>query len=334
MEQKAAVLVLYDREEEYARLFSEYLKRQKELPWEIHTYTHAEELIAREKSEEVTMLVVSESSCEDVLSRLQPTCQAILNESGTLRFHQFCNINKYQEAEKVWKELLELYIETTGVQMPFLCAEYKTKFIGMYSPVHRCLQSSFALTLGQILSEKHPTLYLNFEHYVGITELLPERQNRDLADLLYFLTGDERKFSLRMQTVIQRKGSLDYIPPMRNGQNLLAITLEEWRKLFQKIEELGKYEYVILDLSDSIQGLLDVLQICVKVFTLTREDKISQCKLDQYEQLLSLCEKEEVKGKTRKLNLPYFRRIPMEMEQYTRGELADYIRKEAETLEA
>ncbi|MCG4767460.1 hypothetical protein L0N21_18490, partial [Fusicatenibacter saccharivorans] len=29
MEQKEPVLVLYDREEEYARLFSEYLKRQK-----------------------------------------------------------------------------------------------------------------------------------------------------------------------------------------------------------------------------------------------------------------------------------------------------------------
>ena len=39
MEQKEPVLVLYDREEEYARLFSEYLKRQKELPWQIHTYT-------------------------------------------------------------------------------------------------------------------------------------------------------------------------------------------------------------------------------------------------------------------------------------------------------
>ena len=32
MEQKEPVLVLYDREEEYERLFSEYLKRQKELP--------------------------------------------------------------------------------------------------------------------------------------------------------------------------------------------------------------------------------------------------------------------------------------------------------------
>ena len=158
MEQKEAVLVLYDREEEYAKLFSEYLKRQKELPWEIHTYTRAEELMAGERSGEVTMLVVSESSCTDELSTLQPVCQAILNESGAIRFHQFPNINKYQEAECVWKGLLELYVEATGIQMPLLCAEYKTKFIGMYSPVHRCLQSSFALTFGQLISEKHPTL--------------------------------------------------------------------------------------------------------------------------------------------------------------------------------
>lgn len=178
MEQKEAVMVLFDREEEYARLLSEFLRRQKELPWEIHTYTKMEELLEREKNGEVTMLVVAESSCMDTLSTLEPACQAILNESGTLRFHQFPNINKYQEADKVWKELLELYVETVGTQLPFLCAEYKTKFIGIYSPVHRCLQSSFALTLGQLLSEKHPTLYLNFEHYIGISELLPERPCR------------------------------------------------------------------------------------------------------------------------------------------------------------
>ena len=48
MEQKEPIIVLYDREEEYARLFSEYLKRQKELPWEIHTYTGIEELLDSE----------------------------------------------------------------------------------------------------------------------------------------------------------------------------------------------------------------------------------------------------------------------------------------------
>lgn len=51
MEQKEAVMVLFDREEEYARLLSEFLRRQKELPWEIHTYTKMEELLNGRKWE-------------------------------------------------------------------------------------------------------------------------------------------------------------------------------------------------------------------------------------------------------------------------------------------
>ena len=113
----------------------------------------------------------------------------------------------------------------------------------------------------------------------------------------------------------------------------VEIPPEEGRNLFQRIEELGKYEYVILDLSESIQGLFEVLQICTKVFTLTKEDKMSRMKLDQYEQLLALCEKDTVKGKTRKLALPFFQKLPTEMEQFTRGELAEYVRKEIAMLE-
>ena len=75
MEQKEAVMVLFDREEEYARLLSEFLRRQKELPWEIHTYTKMEELLEREKNGKVTMLVVAESSCMDTLSTLEPACR-------------------------------------------------------------------------------------------------------------------------------------------------------------------------------------------------------------------------------------------------------------------
>jgi hypothetical protein len=79
--------------------------------------------------------------------------------------------------------------------------------------------------------------------------------------------------------------------------------------------------------------LFEVLQICTKVFTLTKEDKMSRMKLDQYEQLLALCEKDTVKGKTRKLALPFFQKLPTEMEQFTRGELAEYVRKEIAMLE-
>lgn len=320
------VLVLCDAEEEYARLMTDFLKARKDLPWEIRTYTSADLLLQGEKKSEIAMLVVAESTYEEELQMLEPQRLVILNESGVLRWGQVQNLNKYQQAENVLRGLLEVYTEIADESLPRLATETDTKFVGMYSPVRRCFQTSFALTLGQMLAEKHRTLYLNFEHYAGITELLPDVQARDMADLLYFLNTEQDRFRLRMQMLIQKKGRLDYIPPMRSGQNLLTVTSGEWIQLLQKITELGEYEYVILDLSESMQGLFEILRCCKKVVTLTRDDHIAQSKIMQYEEMLSLYEYEDVLGKTCKYAAPKIQRLPEELEQYTRGDLAEFVR--------
>lgn len=325
------LFVLCDREEEYACLMTEFLKRHKELPWEIHTYTDREQMLKKEK-EEIALLVIAESVYAEEIQRLRPLRMVILNESGLKRQDDVRNVNKYQQAENVLRELLEVYMEITGEQQPWLNTRYKTKFVGIYSPIRRCLQTSFALTLSQMLAQEHRTLYLNFEHYAGITELLPDVQTRDLADMLYFLTAEREKFKLRFQTMVQQKGKLDYIPPMKSGQNLLSVMPSEWMSLFQKIEEIGEYKYVVLDLSESMQGLFDILRMCVRIFTLTKEDRIAQSKLMQYEQVLALYEYEDVLEKTCKCSLPNIKRLPAELEQYTKGELAAYVRTQCEKI--
>lgn len=328
-----ATFVLCDTEAEYAQLMTEYLKTHSDIPWELHTYTDVEEMMREESKRQADMLVVAERAFSSEMEALQPKCLAVLNETGLVKWPQVRNINKYQMAEEVFRELLELYAGVAGEQLPLLEGAGQVKLIGIYSPVRRCLQTSFALTLSRMLAEKHSVLYMNFEHYAGITELLPDMQVRDMADLLYFLGTQGDRFRLRMQTIIRKKGKLDYIPPMKAGQNLLAVSGAEWLRLLQKIEETGSYEYIILDLSECIQGLFEILRRCARVFTLTKEDRISQNKLLQYEQLLNLCECEEVVQKTEKLCIPHIRRLPEELEEYTRGELADYVRKIAEELE-
>lgn len=325
------LFVLCDREEEYAYLMTEFLKRHRELPWEIHTYTDREQMLKEEK-EEIALLVIAESVYAEEIQRLRPLRTVILNESGLKGQDAVRNVNKYQQAENVLRELLEVYMEITGEQQPWLNTRYKTKFVGIYSPVRRCLQTSFALTLSQMLAEEHRTLYLNFEHYAGITELLPDMQTRDLADMLYFLTAEREKFKLRFQTMVQQKGKLDYIPPMKSGQNLLSVMPAEWMSLFQKIEEIGEYKYVVLDLSESMQGLFDILRMCVRIFTLTKEDRIARSKLMQYEQVLALYEYEDVLEKTCKCSIPNIKRLPAELEQYTKGELAAYVRTQCEKI--
>ncbi|MCI8433369.1 MAG: hypothetical protein HFH83_09300 [Lachnospiraceae bacterium] len=321
MKEEEKLLVLCDEEEEYARLLTDFLQKQRDLPWRIHTYTGIDELMRSEK-EPVMLLAVSESVYSEALQALQPLRTVILNESGVIRWKDVPCVDKYQAAEEVLKYLLQIYMEVADTGLPRLRQGCRTKFIGNYTPVHRSMQTSFALTMSQMLAREHATLYLNFEHYAGIGELLPDLQTLDLADLLYFLNAEQEKFRLRLQTMLRHVGNLDYIPPMKSGQNLLTVQTAEWLGLLQKIEELGEYEYVILDLSESMQGLFEILRLCRRVYTLTREDRIAKAKLLQYEQLLSLYGYGDVLEKTRQPSLTQIRRLPEELEQLTRGELA------------
>ena len=321
-----SVLRLYDPEEEYAQLFTEFLKKREGLPWEVHTYTSVEEIVKETRQNRTAVLVVAETAFSEELAKLQAGCTVILNESGVVKWPEFRNVNKYQKAENILQELLEAYLEFAEITFPRLTETGKAKLVGIYSPVRRCLQTSFALTMSQMLAEEYTTLYLNFEHYAGITGLLPDMQTRDLADLLYFLNAQGQEFYLRMETLIRKRGQLDYVPPVKAGQNLLAVTSQEWQRLLQKIDESGKYQYIVLDLSESMQGLFDIMKKCMRIFTLTKNDRAAACKMLQYEQLLGMCQYEEILEKTSRIILPRFDRIPEEPEQYTRGALADYVR--------
>lgn len=326
MREKACkVMALCDTEEEYAQLMTEFMRKQKNLPWELHTYTNVDTLLGTEQSG-LAMLVVAESAFRQELRGLAPGCLVVLGESGVMRWEDISYVDKYQEAEEVFRQLLGVYMEIADIQLPFLRTNRKTVFIGNYSPVHRCMQTSFAITMSLMLAKKHSTLYLNFEHYAGISELLPDMQTLDLADLLYFLNAQKDKFRLRLQTILKHKGALAYVPPVKSGQNLITVTPQEWLGLLERIEELEEYEYVVLDLGESMQGLFEILRMCRHVYTLTREDRIARGKLLQYEQVLALYEYGDVLGKTKRLSLSHIQKLPEELEQLTKGDLADLVK--------
>ena len=62
------------------------------------------------------------------------------------------------------------------------------KVLGVYSPVGRCLKTSFALTMGKLLAQEERVLYLNLEEFSGLSVLMKEEYKSDLSDLLYFTT--------------------------------------------------------------------------------------------------------------------------------------------------
>lgn len=326
------VLVLFDLEEEYAINMAEYLKKRDELPWKIKAYTSLEDLMREEKKEKLTLLVVAESSFESCVKTLDTDKIIVLSETGFLRDEEIEIIDKYQSADAVLHLLLNLYIEIAGEQPGRITADSKVKLIGVYSPIRRCLQSSFAVTVSEILAAKGKTLYLCFESFCGTEELLPNDKETDLADLIYFLNADAEKFKLHFQTMVRQKEGFYYIPPMRYGQNIISITSAEWMNLLTRISEMEMFDYVVMDLTDSIQGLFDILRICTRIFSITRNEKFAQIKMMNYENMLLEYEYKDIIEKTEKLVFPKFHYLPEALDLYMRSELADYARDKVTNL--
>lgn len=324
---KKKILALYDSEKDYLDSLAEYLKGREEFPFALHAYSEADKLLEFGKKEQIDILLVAESDFTYEISKLDIGKTLLLNESGTVRGENIKNIDKYQKAENIWYELMCDYADFTEAEGRRLVTGTRAKLIGLYSPVRRCLQTSFALTLGQTLAEKKKTLYISFEHYAGWNQLLDKNVRGDLTALLHFGKESEETFFYRLQSMTMKIGALYYIPPAYAGQNLIYVSAKEWKALIQRIAEMGGYDYIILDLSESIQGTYEILCLCDRIYTIIQEDERARAKLAQYEELLRACECEAVLEKTRKEILPPFAQLPERIEQYTVGELARYIRK-------
>lgn len=324
---KKKILALCDKEAEYVQHMTDYLKTKQEIPFEIYAYTEPEKLVEFGQKQDIEMLVVAETAYTYEVSRMETGQTLILNESGNIACREVPQVDKYQQAEAIYRFIMSRYLERMPEEQKALLPVERAKLIGMYSPVRRCLQTSFALTLGQCMARRHKTLYISFEHYTGWNGMLKKEGGRDLSDLLFYLDEEGEKFRYRLRLTEEKLGMLCYIPPVYAGQNLLYITAAQWKRLLDKILSQGGYDYVILDLSENLQGIFELLRMCDRIYTIVEEDEPARSKVEQYERLLRMYEFEDVLDKTQKQNLPVFQELPSRLDCFTKGELAAYVRK-------
>lgn len=325
---KEKIMAVCDTEEGYAFRMAEYLLEKVRLPYTVHLFTGVEELERFASREEIAVLLIAESAwrlLKEEFVKTQAAQLFILQESEEQQT-DLCCISKYQSPKKVVQAILEGLAEGDGWKGAFEKSDAAAKMIGVYSPIKRCLQTSFALTLGQLLAKEHKTLYLNFEMYSGLGEILRREYQTDMMDVVYYFQSAREKLAFRLPSIIQNAGGLDYIPPMQYALGIREVPGEQWISLCRDLAAIGEYEYLILDLDEGMEGLFELLKNCQKIYTITREDPFAVAKLRQYEQMLLANEMNEIAEKTVKCRFPIFKELPASLDMMTHGELAKYVR--------
>lgn len=322
------VLAIFDKEERYAYGLMEYMSEKPNLPFRIHVFTQQRAFYDFEKKEQIECLMLSEKLYGDEIERFNIPHIIILSESGQVIDNTLHHINKYQSCENIFKEIMKYYSDCeTSVPPRLRTGSRSMKIIGIYTPIGRCLQTTFAFTLGQLLSQKFKTLYLNFEKYSGLSQMLKRDFNSDISDLMYYFQCAKEKLSIRLESVVESVNGLDFVPPAAIYQNLAGITKDQWIDLFHEMERCTEYEYLILDLTDGMVELWDVLRACDVVYTISRGDPMALAKMEQYEKSMEVAEYMDVLTKTKKYKFPIFQNLSVKFDELTHGELAQYVKQ-------
>lgn len=163
-----------------------------------------------------------------------------------------------------------------------------TQILGVYSPVGRCLKTSFALTLGQLAAREKPVLYLNLEEYSGFEELFGKSFTGTLSDLLYFVRQGDHNLTVRLNSMVETVGQLDFVPPVQSPMDIRGTSWQDWVCLIQEIVLHSSYEVLILDIGNGIDEVFQLLDLCKRIYMPVCSDGLSECKIIQFENLLRL----------------------------------------------
>lgn len=329
---KRNIFAVCDLEVDYAFNFMDYLNQKKNIPFEIQAFTTVESLISYGEKTHIELLLISGKAMCRQVRELDIGKIIILSEGvHPPELDQYSSVYKYQSSSEVIREVMACYgaeKAVTPVQFPVL--KKTTEILGIYSPLGRCLKTSFALTLGQVLARERAVLYLNLEEYSGFEELIGKGFAHNLSDLLYYVRQDNQNLIHKMNGMVQTVNNLDYIPPVQAPADIRGTVWEDWEKLLQEIVLRSSYEIVVLDIGSGIDETFQLLDQCKRIYMPVLTDVMSACKVAQFENLLRIWDFPQVLTKITRVKPPFHvGTAPSEayVEQLLWSELGDYVRE-------
>lgn len=321
------IIAICDINENYLFSMEDGLRKYLKKPYRIEVFTSMEAVLTSLNKQEIYLLIVSESTLtENEKGRMKEIKETIvLSEEGKYQ-NQYVCVDRYQPFENVLQEIMNTILEREDFVVEATDRKNRWKVLGFYSPVKRCLQTSFALALGQVLAEGKKVLYLSFENFPIVSGFQNHCMQGDIKDLLYYFDCDREKLIKKIPLITKSMNGMDYLPPAQSYFDTYERTGEKWIEFFDVLEKNTDYDILILDLSESIQGLLDVLGYCDRIYTIGKEDANAKTKMFQYEQWMKQHTCADIIEKTIRFSLPVFENMPDDVAILTQGELVRYAR--------
>lgn len=280
-------LVICDEDVNYAARLAAFFNGKRELAFQVKICGNPVELQGVLADSAKSILLLSEVfRLNELIKEWQGEILILSETKRTGNYGGKQSIFKYQSGSKILLYILEKCEEQNMDGVWRVRKSSQGKVIGLFSPVRRVGQTTFALDKAKELSKERNVLYMNLETYAGCEGIFSPKQDKTMSTLLYYTKQESDNVGMILTTLICSVNGVDYIPPVKNSEDLYAVTKEEWIWLFRELLRNSIYDVLVLDLGECIQGLYEILKFCDEVYMLTADDQIAASKIKQYEQNL------------------------------------------------
>lgn len=324
---KKRIMAVYDVDPFFADRFAEAANQKEQVPFTVIAFSSMERLVQFSKEQTVDILLIDARMKEE--AKEVAAEQVIFLSDGEVvnSEEDLPCVYKYQSTANIVREVMGRYC--VQPLPPTTAVGNKSILLGVYSPVNRCLKTSFSLILGQLLAKENKVLYLNLEDCSGFRKLMGQEGTGDFSDVLYYY-GQGNCSWAKLKSLVYSWEDLDYILPARYPEDLCQFSAEQTAKLLMQIGREGIYEMIVVDLGQFGKMAVHVLEVCDGIYMPIKQDWFSLAKVEEFEEYVKASGHGQLLEKTQKLKLPYhssFAGRKNYLDQLLWGELGDYVRQ-------
>lgn len=328
------ILVICDSDEKYANRLAEYFSKQEEFPFALWYFSQIHALVNFMEENKIFLLLVQEEIVNELGGKIY--AENIFVLSSNIEKCKGCDeevryIYRYRSAKDI---MMFIYQNcTVDIRLPVknMC-DAATKRIGFFTPVNSMLQTPLALTMGQILARKKSVLYLNFD---GCNSFYRQDFHSlfNLSDLIFYFMHSRENFLTKLSTMKLTLNKVDYIAPAKTYMDIQSVDANQWIDMINYISESGLYDYIFLDITKTVQGIFDMLNICHRIYTIDDDSVHAVRKKKWYENMVRFIHADFVTEKTCYLSIPKEvigdedKEMPEYPEELTYSCFGDYVAK-------
>lgn len=260
-------IVLADSDELYLNHLSNYLMEHVNT-LEVFAFSTKDSLIKfiGDKTNKIDVIAFTEDLMDGTIKVADIPAKILLSDGTFSELEEFESVNKYQKAENFVKDILLIYAEKTGRVEAVSTGDKDTKIIAFYSPVGGSGKTTLALSCAQILAgHGKRVFYLNGEKINSTVDVLNKADNGSLSDLYLTVKTKGANISLRIMAnkYTDTDSGISYINPAESSLEINEMLPEEFRKLLTEFENLGEFDYVIVDFdSEFSKEKIKILDKC------------------------------------------------------------------------